>query len=538
MKRILATCFFIALCAGWSVAVIVGFVGNARAQGPAQASPSLKLFFIGRRRGNLEPCGCKSRQQSGLQYEAEIYERVAGAAALRLDAGEWTNVEIEPASVDAVKTRYLLRALKLLHYDAVNVGFADVQMSKDYTKSLIEKSLQGGPPLISANIFLKDQPDRLAFAAYRIIKRTLADGRTITIGITGATSFRTAGSPVIPIRALAKAGAGHAPASTPPDSAERDEEKLTRQETSGYLIKPARDGLGPVVAELRPKVNLLVVLYAGSTTSASALAKALPQIDCLIANGGFLESRLAAAKEGAVQMLGVHNYLGREVGLATLRYGSDKKWSLAGDPQYIGVNKTGQPSKTMVDLIGAFKKETRAISVKLPGPGVKQVYNGARPCLPCHRAIYRDWEETAHARAFQILVDRGQQFNPECVKCHVTGYAVANGFYSVNHGPSQSMINVQCEACHGPSKEHAQIQVMLLARAKKGLKPEEYKQMVERAKAILPKKAVPEPLCTQCHTPENDDRFVYAQKILKVSHRGALAGKKGKEKGVARFNAR
>jgi hypothetical protein len=33
-----------------------------------------------------------------------------------------------------------------------------------------------------------------------------------------------------------------------------------------------------------------------------------------------------------------------------------------------------------------------------------------------------------------------------------------------------------------------------------------------------PHKAVPEATCLKCHTPENDDHFVYKEKLPKIAH--------------------
>lgn len=59
---------------------------------------------------------------------------------------------------------------------------------------------------------------------------------------------------------------------------------------------------------------------------------------------------------------------------------------------------------------------------------------------------------TAHARAYQSLVDLGQQENPTCLECHVTGYGEEGGWVSITETPE--LAEVGCESCHGPSREH------------------------------------------------------------------------------------
>ena len=73
----------------------------------------------------------------------------------------------------------------------------------------------------------------------------------------------------------------------------------------------------------------------------------------------------------------------------------------------------------------------------------------AGACKDCHSDIYKSWAATKHAKAFKRLKG-GDQEKP-CVGCHVTGAksVVKEGGDIVNAG-------VQCEACHGPAKAHAE----------------------------------------------------------------------------------
>jgi hypothetical protein len=75
-------------------------------------------------------------------------------------------------------------------------------------------------------------------------------------------------------------------------------------------------------------------------------------------------------------------------------------------------------------------------------------YVGDQLCQDCHFSEYKEWRQTAHARAFDDLpADRRR--SPECLVCHTTGYTLRGK-------TSRKLVNVQCEACHGPGELYAQ----------------------------------------------------------------------------------
>lgn len=79
-------------------------------------------------------------------------------------------------------------------------------------------------------------------------------------------------------------------------------------------------------------------------------------------------------------------------------------------------------------------------------------YQGDSTCAECHSATHSTWSQTPHARAYQTLVNIGQQDNPQCIACHTVGAGVPSGFISSSTTPH--FANVQCENCHGPAGNH------------------------------------------------------------------------------------
>ena len=128
--------------------------------------------------------------------------------------------------------------------------------------------------------------------------------------------------------------------------------------------------------------------------------------------------------------------------------------------------------------------------VAAPNPGTAPVpgpeYLGEKKCKKCHIKDHKTWADTKHAEAFSYL-NAEQQKDPECVKCHTTGYG-KGGFVSV--AESEDLQNVQCEQCHGPGGEH----VPLMDQLKK--------DKVDKAEYPADKKINKTPTgCTQCHNP-------------------------------------
>ncbi len=77
---------------------------------------------------------------------------------------------------------------------------------------------------------------------------------------------------------------------------------------------------------------------------------------------------------------------------------------------------------------------------------------GARKCISCHKAIYRHWTATPHAKAFETLKREQAEADPACLRCHTTAYGNKEGFSDSKTTPH--LAGVQCEACHGPASEH------------------------------------------------------------------------------------
>ncbi len=117
-------------------------------------------------------------------------------------------------------------------------------------------------------------------------------------------------------------------------------------------------------------------------------------------------------------------------------------------------------------------------------------YVGSTACTNCHAPQFAKWRGTQHATAYDTLEAKGQQFNVQCLPCHITGPAAQTGqeMLALAHDLRQ----VGCESCHGPARAHT-------------IQP-------TGAKAGQPTMDT----CLRCHTGEHDDRFNFAEALSRL----------------------
>lgn len=129
----------------------------------------------------------------------------------------------------------------------------------------------------------------------------------------------------------------------------------------------------------------------------------------------------------------------------------------------------------------SFKDLLLDIDPKDPPDGGS--YTGYAVCVNCHEVEYDQWNTTAHAYAFASLKGRNQDYNPECIPCHTTGFGYTGGFETPDR--TSEMAGVQCEMCHGAGAEHSENQT-------------------------IPLRTISEETCTEsCHTIEQSPEFDY-----------------------------
>jgi len=113
-------------------------------------------------------------------------------------------------------------------------------------------------------------------------------------------------------------------------------------------------------------------------------------------------------------------------------------------------------------------------------------------CQSCHREAFDAYTHTAHARAYATLAAGFVHRDTNCVGCHVTGYEEEGGFTGMRlRNAPVDLIDVQCEACHGPGSDHS--------------RDGSYRTNATES-------------CVTCHTPHEDPDFDFARDWEKIRH--------------------
>ena len=130
-------------------------------------------------------------------------------------------------------------------------------------------------------------------------------------------------------------------------------------------------------------------------------------------------------------------------------------------------------------------------------PIEKLVFAGWQVCAQCHAPQTAFWEKTSHSSAYQTLVEQEQQFNLDCLPCHVTAEYETTRISdndSILLSLPSVLKQVGCEICHGPGKSHAASQ--------------NPSQIIRRPAASI---------CLRCHTPERDEEFNYDNDLERIA---------------------
>lgn len=140
------------------------------------------------------------------------------------------------------------------------------------------------------------------------------------------------------------------------------------------------------------------------------------------------------------------------------------------------------------------KEEAKGVAEEVKKEEAKPAYDfvGAKKCAGfCHKAQFTSWQETTHAKAFDVLSDE-EKAKPECADaCHSFG-KLADG--TVLEG-------VTCEACHGPGSAYKSPKVM--SKSKWPKDPEGYKKTAIEAGLVYPTAEN----CIGCHKEEGNPNF-------------------------------
>ena len=401
---------------------------------------------------------------------------VDSASVLHVDCGDLIGSK---GAFEELKARYLFEAYDAMNIDCMNFGTSDALLGQGF---LLEHARESGVPLISANVYFFDTAER--FLRPYIIKR-VSGKRFLGLEWGG---IRVAVFGVLqPLDETA---------SIPWDK-EKGEHRL--------IFKDPAVVAREMVEELRPKADIIICLAHTGWLQARALARSVTGIDLMIVgNGSNVKGNPNDVNGTPLVMPGDE---GKYLGIFEFYLDEHGKIEKT-DGRSQELDETIEDDPAMAELVKRYNEELKTLGKEIV-PASSQLdvvkFLGAEACSECHMDAYGQWRGTGHARSIESLVKEGQDYNPSCLKCHVTGYGFFNGFHSYEKTPG--MVNVQCEACHGSGSDHV--------RWARGETPVDSDRDPARKYLF----AADEDRCTACHDAENDADFSFAADLQKVLHR-------------------
>jgi hypothetical protein len=435
---------------------LCGAAVGCRPGSPLEARP-LVLVVSGDTAGWIVPCGCTPNQSGGLPRRAACLAdlRRRGEVVVA-DAG---GAPGGTSAYDRFKFEAVLQGEKAMGIDAHNLGAAEAALGADYLREVGRK---WDVPFLSTNV-RAGGGDPVA-PPVRIVAR--AGRRLAILGVLGP-----------------------------------------RHAAPGLRIGPPREAVLDTLRQIAGRYDSAVVLAYLAEEELTAFAEGLPEADAVI--GGPTGQAIAPRRIGPTLLASATRQGKFLVQLAVPPPGSPGRWQgqiveltdrFPDDARQVANIARFRAALGRRDFTAAETSLTSTLTGQLPdGFAVA----GARACTRCHAEDDGAWRHSRHAHAWQSLEQGGAQADPECQRCHTTGYGLPGGFQSARRSPD--LVQVGCESCHGPSGQHVRdpkVRTACFAEAKNR--------------------------CTTCHDRENSPKFAYDAYWAKIRHGSTEDARAGK----------
>ena len=138
---------------------------------------------------------------------------------------------------------------------------------------------------------------------------------------------------------------------------------------------------------------------------------------------------------------------------------------------------------------------------------------GSEACRSCHFLQYELWAQSRHASALESLRQRSEEWNPECQRCHTTGFGQGGGFPE----GGEALASVGFESGHGPGASH----VRETAPGGPGPSGGMILALGDKCDSCVLLR-----ICGSCHDPETDPGFEFEMtgKVERLRHGYTVVG--------------
>ncbi len=491
---------------------------DGRPVGASPPKPTFTLFALAELRGQIGPCGCTSDPLGDIARTSKLVaEARAAGPVLVVDAGGllYSKSPIPPhlTAQEDLKADLLVATYQDdLGVAAVGLGPMDLAAGPGKVRTARHAVNVTAPGLVI------EPPRVLAVGAAQVgvfgvvalgvlgdgvtvsdpvaagkaaVKQLRAGGAQTVVGLIQASSRKDAVKLMRDIGGIDLGVGGLGAAAPEPERVEPE----AQQVGDGWLVVPGNRGQVVSRLEVTERGAGPLADAVGSALAMSkreALEKRLAALDAELAklqadpgaDAAFVATKRREREELAAERARLEKQplvvpaRGSYFTLAQLRIG--KQLACATDVQE--------------GVFGYFRAAGEANvkaaqSVPVPAPAKGQPsYVGGEACGDCHEDAVTFWQQTRHEGAWETLEQRGQQFDFDCIGCHVTGWTMPGGS---NLGFNEPLRDVQCETCHGPGSIHV-----------------EQGGEEKTAKSVWVRP--PQEMCAQqCHTVEHSDTFEY-----------------------------
>ncbi len=415
---------------------------------PELAGDGVLVAWVAHAGARLEPCGCVSGMHGGLVRRASLIAKLPVERRLVLECGGWSG---GAADYQRLRTRTYLDAVHQSCGAIVGLGAAEVRLGATHLAGLIgsvDTAL-----VVCANVTRSDGRPLLT----NLVRRRIA-GRDLVITSVAPTDSVGEGLVVIdPVQALVP---------------------ITRMLGGASLVVMA-DMEEAALADLARHVPGIALVVGGKV--------AQPSREPLAVGAARV---IHVANEG--KTLGMWNW---GMGLCAFDLIHE---GIPDHPQVRGAIRAYQEQLATLDLAPDERLAGMTMLGDQTVPGAR--YVGTISCTACHASAATSHSASKHARALSALVIKGYRHDPDCLRCHVTGLDLPDGFKRRGEDAPQAHLGqVGCESCHGRGSVH-------VAERSAGRPASGSLQPVTQA------------TCQRCHDAENSPKFDYATYWERIRH--------------------
>jgi len=450
-------------------------IGVLLAFNPTLAEPAssaqLTILFSGELNGKVEPLRCPSCG-GGLARRHTVVRsvRLEQQPVLLLEGGDL--VQGIGAESELLFQTALL-AMNEMGYDALNIGELDVALGMRFLTNMARRARF---PFISAN--LADSNGERFFPAYTVVERSVG-GEKLRVAVIGVLSGN--------LRAY-----------------------LEKESQLGVTLIEPEQAIATALERLRGKADMRVLMAHAPPEEAVSWGRAFPELDVIVYSH---EAELPAENESSTAKQIVVNagregqYIGR---LDIVLDGSTRKSSHTFTSLMLSdLIPDSPPIRALLDsslkmMVEQGFRSSRALEMPERGGS----YVGSKRCAECHPDQFRVWSKSYHAKSFAPLRNERKESDPDCLRCHTTGYRFFTGFTSEKQ--TLDLASVGCEACHGVGSNHVENPTKRYGRTRRRD-------------------------CKSCHDDKNSPRFSYGTYYKKIAHE--QPAKKTAEVQAAKDNA-